>query len=137
MIYPLKDWKKLRRGYLFLERTFYSPHHLGLDIIAPSGTPIYAWQDLKVVATLYGPQGGNTAYITCPNNKRLFRLMHLQKPAKVGIYKEGQIIAVVGNTGANTTGPHLHLDISKNGTLNLKDLNNFENPESYFNAFVK
>lgn len=137
MRYPLDNWKKLRRGYLFGVPTHYSKFHLGLDVIAPAGTPLYAWQDLSIVATLYGPQGGNTAFILCNGNKRLFRVMHLQKPAKSGKYKEGQIIGYIGNTGAYSLGSHLHIDISKNGILNLKDLNNFENPESYFNAFVK
>lgn len=137
MIYPLKDWKTLKRGYLFGVPTWYSKFHLGLDVIAPVGTPLLAWQDLEVVSANFGPQGGNTIAVKCPGNKRLFRLMHLAKPGKVGKYKEGQTIGLVGNTGANSTGPHLHIDITKNGVLNLKDLNNFEDPEAYFKTFVR
>lgn len=137
MRYPLDNWKKLRRGYKFLERTHYSLHHLGLDVIAPAGTPLYAWQDLSITATLYGPQGGNTAFIICNGNKRLFRVMHLLKPAKTGKYKEGSIIGYIGNTGAYSLGSHLHIDISKNGILNLKDLKNFEDPELFFSTFIK
>jgi len=137
MIYPLKDWKKLKRGYKFGQKTFYSNFHLGLDIIAPLGTPILAWQDLAIVDAYYGLDGGNTALIQCPNNKRLFRIMHLQSKAKVGQYKEGQEIAKVGNTGRLSTGPHLHIDISKNGKLNLQNLSNFEDPEAYFQSIVE
>ena len=131
-MYPLKNWDKLKRGYLFGQKTFYSNHHLGLDLIAPAGTPIYAWQDLEITNAICGIQGGFTAWIKCVNNIRLFRIMHLQVRAKKGKYKEGDIIGIVGNTGSATTGAHLHIDISKSGSLNLKDFNNFEDPEKYF-----
>jgi len=130
---PIKHWKKLKRGYTFKKQTFYNSAHIGLDIIAPEGEPIFAWQDLEVISSEYGRDGGNTILIKCPNNKRLFRLMHLQFQIIKGKYKEGQIMAQVGNTGLLTTGAHLHLDISKNGKLRLNDVNNFEDPEIYFN----
>lgn len=134
MIHPLKDWQKLRRGYLFRQPTWYTKYHLGIDIIAPAGTPIYAWQDLEVVNYMWGVQGGNTIQVKCPNNPRLFRLMHLKNKVLPGKYKEGQIIAYVGSTGALSTGAHLHLDISKNGKLDIKNINNFGDPEIYFNS---
>ncbi len=137
MIYPLKDWKKLKRGYKFGQKTSYSNFHLGLDIIAPSGTPILAWQTLDIIDSYYGLDGGNTALIRCPNNKRLFRIMHLQFRARIGRYQEGQEIAKVDNTGRLSTGPHLHIDISKNGKLNLQNLSNFEDPEAYFQSIVE
>jgi murein DD-endopeptidase MepM/ murein hydrolase activator NlpD len=137
MIYPIKDWKKLKRGYTFGVATFYSKFHLGLDVIAPSGTPILAWQDLTVVKFAVGKEGGNTAYVLCPGNKRLFRLMHLKSAVKPGKYKQGQVMALVGNTGSMSRGAHLHLDISKNGILALANTKNFEDPEKYFDAFVK
>lgn len=137
MIFPLKDWQNLKRGYNFKEKTWYSAHHLGLDVIAEKGTPVYAWQDLEIVNSYWGPEGGNTIQIKCPNNKRLFRIMHLQFAPIAGKYKEGQIMAQIGSTGALTTGPHAHIDISRNGILNIKDINNFEDPELYFKTFTK
>jgi murein DD-endopeptidase MepM/ murein hydrolase activator NlpD len=133
MTEPIKDWKTLKRGYKFKEPTFYNSAHIGLDLIAPEGTPIYAWQDLKIINSYYGTDGGNTILIKCPNNKRLFRILHLQFPIISGKYKEGQIIAQIGNTGLLCKGPHLHLDISKDGILRLGEINNFEDPELYFN----
>jgi murein DD-endopeptidase MepM/ murein hydrolase activator NlpD len=130
---PIKQWKELKKGYRFKERTFYNSAHIGLDVIAPEGTPIFAWQDLEVISSVFGRDGGNTIFVKCPNNKRLFRLMHLQFSILPGKYKEGQILAQVGNTGRLTTGAHLHLDISKDGNLKLNDINNFEDPEIYFN----
>ena len=132
MIYPIKNWPKLKRGYLFKQKTWYTQFHLGLDIICPAGTPIRAWQDLAVVNFMVGSEGGNTIQIKCPNNPRLFRLMHLLKPVNCGQYKEGQIIGYIGSTGKMSTGPHLHIDISKNSKLNIQDINNFGDPEIYF-----
>lgn len=128
----MKKWATLPRGYTFMVPTFYSDHHLGLDVSAPAGTPIYAWQDLTVSEFRVGKEGGNTIFVKCNNNKRLFRLMHLQKKVAVRKYKEGEILCYVGNTGAFSRGAHLHIDISKNGKLELNNLKNFEDPEAYF-----
>lgn len=130
----LKNLKSLKRGYLFGQLTFYKTKHLGLDIIAPVGTPIYAWKDLGILSSFYGADGGNQAHIRVSGGKELFRIMHLQKKPLKGSYKEGEIIAYVGNTGKLSKGSHLHIDISKNGVLNLKNFANFEDPEKYFNS---
>jgi murein DD-endopeptidase MepM/ murein hydrolase activator NlpD len=135
MIYPLKNWEKLKRGYTFGVPTFYNNFHLGLDIIIPVGIPIYAWQDLKITSVSVGSQGGNTAFVKCNNNPRLFRLLHLREKPKIGNYKEGQIIAYSGKTGIGT-GAHLHIDISKNGLLELNNHDNFEDPEKYFKSLM-
>ena len=134
MMYPTKSWKTQRRGYLFNQKTFYSPHHLGLDVIDKSGTVIYAWQDLTVTKYSYGIEGGNTIEVKCKNNPYLFRLMHLLHHVKPGNYKEGAVLAQIGNTGTKTTGSHLHIDISKNGKVELNNLNNFLDPEKYFSS---
>lgn len=142
MVYPIKNWPKLKRGFLFRQKypasfgSLAGHHHLGLDIIAPSGTPILAWQDLDVVRSTVGIEGGNTIFVKCPNNKRLFRLMHLLNPVKVGHYKQGMGLAKVGSSGTASTGSHLHIDLSKNGILELNNFSNFENPEAYFKRFV-
>lgn len=132
MIYPIKNWPTLRRGYAWGVKTFYNAHHLGLDVIVPVNTPIYAWKNLNVIQAKYGTEGGNTAFIKVDGELPLFRLMHLNVPAKTGHYKEGDIIARSGNTGSMTKGAHLHIDISKNGILNLNNFVNFEDPEIYF-----
>lgn len=129
---PIKNWDKLKRGYLFRQKTWYTKYHLGLDIICPSGTPIYAWKDLTVTSSSYGIQGGNTIQCKVTGEKRMFRLMHLLKPVAPGKYKEGSVLALVGSTGALSTGSHAHIDISKNGVLDLKNIDNFEDPEAYF-----
>jgi len=128
-MYPLNKWLLYPRGYRFGQPTFYSDFHLGLDVVCPSGTEIIAWDDLVVSNALVGAQGGNTIWVK--SDGKLFRLMHLSKPGKTGTYKKGQVIGYTGNTGASTA-PHLHIDISKNGNLELNNHANFIDPEEYF-----
>ena len=140
MIRPIKGWQTLKRGFLFRQTypksfgALAGKPHLGLDVIAPAGTPIVAWQDLSVASFMVGAEGGNTIQVRCPNNPRMFRLMHLLKPVTCGKYKEGQVIGLIGSTGSASTGPHLHIDITKNGILDIYNINNFEDPEAYFNT---
>ena len=133
MSYPLTYWKTLKRGYKFLEPTFYSAHHLGLDIICPIGTQLIAWDDCTV-KSVFGKQGGNQAHVY--TDGKLFRFLHLDKPCKTGKMKAGDVIGKTGNTGMST-GPHTHCDISKNGKLELTNTKNFIDPEQYFKDINK
>lgn len=143
MVNPIKGWPKLKRGFLFGQKypasfqELADRPHLGLDIICPSGTPIVAWQDLTVKKYALGKQGGHTIHIVCPDNARTFRLMHLLLPVKTGDYKEGEMIAQVGSTGTASSGPHLHIDITKCGRVDIKNFAKFEDPEAYFRATIK
>jgi len=127
-MYPLRDWKKFRRGYRFGSPTFYSKFHLGLDVICPTGTPLYAWDNCTVKG-LVGTEGGNTAWLY--TDGKLFRFLHLKERPQNGKFNKGQKFAVTNNTG-KSTGPHVHIDISKNGKLELNNLTNFIDPEKYF-----
>jgi len=130
-IYPLTAWKTAKRGYLFGQKTWYGTKHLGLDVIVPKGTPVFAWRDVKITFSQYGYQGGYQCWVM--DKGKLVRLMHLEELPLKGKYKSGQVIAYTGNTGALTTGKgHLHIDISKNGKLELKNFSNFTDPEVYF-----
>lgn len=131
MSYPLTYWKTYKRGYRFGVPTSYSNFHLGLDVICPIGTPIYAWDSCEVIKAFKGTQGGNTIWVRADG--MLFRFLHLDKPGVVGKFKEGDLLGKTGNTGLST-GPHVHIDISKNGILNLNDRKNFIDPEKYFDS---
>lgn len=99
--------------------------HNGIDLAAPTGTPIVAPAFGIVEATNYNNSGGNQLFI-----KHLFTGLrsgyaHLSKThVKAGEFVfPGKHVADVGNTG-QSTGPHLHLSLRKNG--NLVD------PQQYF-----
>ena len=82
--------------------------HNGLDYGLPTGTPIIAPHDGKVVEAAFDPQGyGN--YLKIENGKEGSVLAHLRS-FSVGlgeVVQEGTPIGFSNNTG-NSTGPHLH-----------------------------
>lgn len=91
--------------------------HKGVDYAAPTGTPVRATGDGKVI--IAGARGGygNTVIIQHGSKYRTV-YAHLHGFAK-GIrsgsqVKQGQIIAYVGTTGLST-GPHLHYEFQVNG----------------------
>lgn len=90
--------------------------HNGVDLAAPSGTPIYAAYDGDVVAATYSGSMGN--YIMIDHGSGLYTIyMHcsaLYVSKGQTVYK-GQNIAAVGSTG-RSTGPHLHFSVRLNGS---------------------
>lgn len=97
--------------------------HMGLDIAANEGTPIYACSKGKVeyVGNYYGY--GNLIIINHGNGIQTYyghcSKIYVSKGQEV---TNNTIIGAVGSTG-NSTGPHLHLEIRKNGVV--------QNPQSY------
>ncbi|KKN18193.1 hypothetical protein LCGC14_0958290 [marine sediment metagenome] len=57
-----------------------------------------------------GKQGGNWISFL-RNNGDVIQFAHLDKYKAGGMVKEGDLIAITGNTGEITTGPHLHIQI--------------------------
>lgn len=92
--------------------------HTGVDYAAPTGTPVVALGDGKVIEKGYKGGGGNTVKIR-HNSTYTTAYLHLSKYGKgieVGkAVEQGQVIGYVGSTGAST-GPHLDFRVWKNGT---------------------
>ena len=89
--------------------------HNGIDIGAPTGTPIIAAYAGEVVVATYQAAAGN--YIMINHGSNLYTVyMHMSKfNVKVGqSVKQGDTIGLVGSTG-NSTGPHLHFSVRLNG----------------------
>lgn len=89
--------------------------HLGLDIAAPIGTPIYATADGTVVRTALTEDYGRMLEIQ-HTNKLLTRYAHtsiiyVKEGQKV---KKGEVIVAIGSTG-RSTGPHVHYEIEVDG----------------------
>lgn len=124
---PLNKWDTLPRGYVFKEKTFYSSKHLGLDIICNTGTPVYAPFSGKAVSNPF-LEGGNVIDYYC--NGLVMRFMHLSRIVKTGNCNGGDLIGYTGNTGTYTSGPHLHVDISK-GSVQIYNINNFIDPQTF------
>lgn len=130
MAYPLQNWTTLKRGYRFMQPTSYSKFHLGTDYIVNT-VPVIAPFDGDAVFAPFA-QGGNTINLTCVvgGKKYVMRFMHLSKVLRTGPVKEGDVFAVTGNTGTQTTGPHVHIDISKD-KVNVNDIKNFVDPDKF------
>jgi len=90
--------------------------HSGIDIGAGTGTPIYAADSGYVVQAGWSNVGYGNMILINHGNGYLTRYGHLSVfNVEVGdSVKKGQIIGRVGSTG-NSTGPHLHFEIIKNG----------------------
>ena len=91
--------------------------HTGTDFAAPTGTPIMASGDGKVIKASWCGGGGNCVKIK-HNSTYTTVYAHMSKFAR-GIKKgkkvvQGQIIGYVGSTGMST-GPHLHYEVIVNG----------------------
>lgn len=136
MRYPLANWEKIKRGYVFGEKTFYSDFHLGTDYVVPEGTPVFAPYSCQIVIADNFPEGGNTVHAKFRTRKYgllVMRLMHLSKMSPPGKYKAGDILGYTGNTGGLTKSPHLHLDLSRK-SVQIQNRRNFINPEELFIA---
>ena len=99
--------------------------HSGVDLAAPSGTPIIASRSGRVTVASYSWSGGY--YVTIDHldgyeTKYLHMTHYIVSP---GDYvSAGQVIGYVGSTGTST-GPHLHFSVYYNGAA--------VNPANYIN----
>lgn len=89
--------------------------HNGTDYAAPTGTPVWAAGDGRVIEAGYNRANGNYIFVQHGNNI-VTRYLHLsRKQVKQGSrVRQGQVIGQVGATGL-ATGPHLHYEFLVNG----------------------
>ena len=96
-------------------RSAHRPSHAGIDLAAPTGTPIRSVA-CGVVSFLAGTaqSGGYGNYICVKHSTRLTTCYaHLSRfsDERVGDQvRRGEVIGYVGNTG-HSTGPHLHFEV--------------------------
>ncbi len=90
-------------------------NHNGVDLAAPTGTPIYATADGLVSRA--GPFSSYGNYVSIEHGAQLqTRFAHMSRVvAHEGQrVKKGELIGYVGTTG-RSTGPHLHYEVRING----------------------
>lgn len=110
-------------GYDYGEKTYYAEHHLGVDWQADN-VPLFAPCAGTIINAFTGPELGLTIWFRPDGQETIVRWGHLSKflCMKGQHVVEGELLAVTGNTGSLTKGPHLHEDIWKNKvTLKFED----------------
>jgi murein DD-endopeptidase MepM/ murein hydrolase activator NlpD len=101
-----------------------STKHFGVDIVSELNEGVKSTLDGTVILATWTLTTGHVIQIQHPNN-----LVSVYKHNAV-LFKEqgdkvkaGEVIAIIGNSGEQTTGPHLHFELWYNGTP--------VNPEDY------
>lgn len=114
--YPVQG--TLTRGYNAANR------HFGIDIATTEGSAFYALADGSVVSRDWSVNYGYVIHVQHVNGL-LSVYKHVTEVTKeVGdVVLRGDILGKVGDTGVLSSGPHLHLEIWKNGVP--------QNPNSY------
>jgi murein DD-endopeptidase MepM/ murein hydrolase activator NlpD len=97
--------------------------HFGVDIVAPENEPIMAVMDGVVVFSQWTAETGYVIAIQHRNNLiTLYKHNSALLKKEGNFVKAGDVIAIIGNTGEQTSGPHLHFELWYNGIpLNPKD----------------
>lgn len=91
--------------------------HYGVDIAAKENEPIKAALDGMVLFAGWTSETGYTIQIQHSNNLVSAYKHNSVLMKKAGQYvKAGEAIAVIGNSGEQTSGPHLHFELWYNGT---------------------
>ncbi len=113
-----------------LEQLFFSPpvngeisaafmpdkKHFGVDILAPKNTAIKAAMDGFIFFSDWTLETGNTIGIQHNNNVITFYKHNSVLLKKTGSFvKAGEAVAIIGNTGTLSDGPHLHFELWQRG----------------------
>jgi len=86
--------------------------HFGIDYGLPTGSPVYASNGGIIIFSGYTPEDGFMLIINHDDDyitiyKHCSSLLKKQRD----FVRQGELIALSGNSGKNSTGPHLHFEI--------------------------
>jgi murein DD-endopeptidase MepM/ murein hydrolase activator NlpD len=92
-------------------------NHFGTDIVAAPNEVVKATLDGTVILATWTLETGYVLQIQHDNNLVSIYKHNAELLKKVGnVVRAGDAIAIIGNSGELTTGPHLHFEIWHNGT---------------------
>lgn len=91
--------------------------HLGVDVAAQEGEAVKAVFDGTVISASFTSDGGNVIQIQHTNNLISIYKHNSALLKNVGDQvSAGESIAIIGNSGELTDGPHLHFELWYNGS---------------------
>ncbi len=102
--------------------------HFAVDVAVKKNTPIKVIANGTIIFSSWTSDTGNVVVVEHPNNI-ISIYKHNNKLLKnVGDFvKQGEVIALSGNTGEKTTGPHLHFELWIKGyPMNPEDFLSFK-----------
>ncbi len=92
-------------------------NHFGTDIVAAPNEVVKATMDGTIIMASWTVETGYVIEIQHANNLISVYKHNAELLKKAGnIVKAGDAIAIIGNSGELTTGPHLHFELWHNGT---------------------
>jgi murein DD-endopeptidase MepM/ murein hydrolase activator NlpD len=90
--------------------------HHGLDVAAPKNTAVKAAADGSVISAGYTVETGYSIAVQHPNNVvTIYKHNSVLLRREGDNVKAGEAIAIIGNSGENTSGPHLHFELWHKG----------------------
>lgn len=102
--------------------------HYGVDVVSEKDAGVKSVLDGKVVFSAWTAETGNVIAIQHKNELiSIYKHNAVVLKKEGDIVKAGEVIAIVGNSGKFTTGPHLHFEIwFKGSPLNPSEVIHFE-----------
>lgn len=91
-------------------------NHFGVDIVGAPKSPIKAVDEAYVSDIYWSPDDGNVIILQHNNNAiSIYKHLSYILKKKGDAVDQGDAIALIGNTGANSNGIHLHFEYWKQG----------------------
>lgn len=102
--------------------------HFGIDILAPKNSPVRSIMDGFVFHSGWDLETGYTIGIQHSGNiLSFYKHNSILLKEKGTFVQAGEAVAIIGNTGTLSSGPHLHFELWHNGKpVNPKDFINFK-----------
>lgn len=122
---------ELRETYFFSPITGYisaafdpKSEHYGIDVVSKKDEPVKCIADGTVLFATWTQEAGNVIAVQHQANLISIYKHNSTLTKEIGNFvSAGEIIAIIGNTGELTSGPHLHFELWYNG--------NAVNPEEF------
>ena len=93
-----------------------SSGHFGVDIIAPKNEAVSSILNGTIIYHNWAPTDGHVVHIQHKKNLISIYKHNSEILKEIGDFVEsGEPIAIVGNSGEHSTGPHLHFELWHNG----------------------
>ncbi|MBR5534137.1 MAG: peptidoglycan DD-metalloendopeptidase family protein [Ruminiclostridium sp.] len=116
-IWPVPGYRRVSSAFGWRTCPFHGKeYHSGIDVPAPSGTPIVASKAGVVIVSTYGSSYGNYVTIAHADGSRTLYAHMVSRSVSAGqTVSQGQKIGGVGTTGSST-GNHLHFEMWLNSS---------------------